>query len=144
MQTMDEFRGKFRVGELFLHRVGGWTISLRPAQCTLGACVISLDRSCASLGEVDAGESAGLVAAVRWFEERARAAFAADKFNHLALMMVDDQLHFHSLPRYAAPRDFAGGSWTDPGWPKVPDLAHANPADDATLRQVAAALADAG
>jgi len=140
MQTLEEFRAKFRVEELALHRTGGWTVSLRPVQCTLGACVISLDRSGPSLGGIDAHEGLGLAEAVRWFEERARAAFRADKFNHLALMMVDDQLHFHALPRYAEARDFGGGRWTDPGWPAVPDLGHSHAADDLTLRRIAAAL----
>jgi diadenosine tetraphosphate (Ap4A) HIT family hydrolase len=140
MQPLESFRSKFRTEALALHRGGGWTVSLRPAQCTLGACVLSLDRACASLGDLEGEEAAGLAAAVRWFEERARRAFDADKFNHLALMMVDDQLHFHALPRYAAERDFADARWTDPGWPGVPDLGHKHPADDALLARVANAL----
>jgi diadenosine tetraphosphate (Ap4A) HIT family hydrolase len=139
-QTLDEFRDKFRVEELLLHRNEGWTVSLRPGACTLGACVISANRPRTSLADIDLGEAAALVASVGWFETRARAAFGADKFNHLALMMVDDHLHFHALPRYAAARELGGVSWTDPGWPGQPDLKHAATSDDLALAAVAAAL----
>ncbi|WP_375427382.1 HIT family protein [uncultured Sphingomonas sp.] len=139
-QTLKEFRDKFRIEENLLHRTDGWTVSLRPGACTLGACVISADRPHGSLAGIDAREAAALVAAVSWFETRARATFGADKFNYLALMMVDDQLHLHALPRYASPRDLGGVSWTDPGWPGQPDLKHANTADAQALAAVMAAL----
>jgi diadenosine tetraphosphate (Ap4A) HIT family hydrolase len=141
-QTPAEFRDKFWVEENLLHRNDGWTVSLRPGACTLGACVISANRSHTSLADVDAGEAAALVAAVGWFETRARAAFGADKFNYLALMMVDDHLHFHALPRYAEARELGGSSWTDPGWPGQPDLKHVNTSDRQALAAVRAAMAD--
>jgi diadenosine tetraphosphate (Ap4A) HIT family hydrolase len=139
--NLAEFRDKFRVDELLLFRNGGWSVSLRPGACTLGAAVISANRFHRSPGEIDAAEAADLTEAVAWFENRARAAFAADKFNHLALMMVDAHLHFHALPRYAATRDFAGLTWQDAGWPKLPDLSADNGADDRALAEVRAALA---
>jgi diadenosine tetraphosphate (Ap4A) HIT family hydrolase len=142
-ETLAEFREKFRVEELLLHRNTGWSVSLRPGACTLGAAVISANRFHESLGDVDPGEAADLTAAVAWFEERARRAFGADKFNHLALMMVDRHLHFHALPRYAGERQAAGLTWRDAGWPKQPDLSADNGADHAALRRVRALLIDA-
>lgn len=141
--NLAEFRDKFRVEELLLFRNDGWSVSLRPGACTLGAAVISANRFHDSLAGIDAGEAADLAEAVNWFEGRARAAFAADKFNYLALMMVDAQLHFHALPRYAAEREFAGLTWRDAGWPKLPDLAADNGADGRALAEVRAALAAA-
>jgi diadenosine tetraphosphate (Ap4A) HIT family hydrolase len=140
MQSLDEFRAKFRVDALRLYANRGWTVSLRPAQCTLGACVLSANRFHASLGGIDAGEAADLADAAAWFERAARGAFGADKVNHLALMMVDDHLHFHALPRYAGERRVGDLLFTDAGWPKVPDLAHANPSDEPALQQVMAAM----
>lgn len=139
-QTLDEFRDKFRVEENLLHRNDGWSVSLRPGACTLGACVISANRPHGSLADIDAGEAMALVQAVAWFESRARAAFEADRFNHLALMMVDDHLHLHALPRYAGAREAGGVSWSDPGWPGQPDLKHANTADARALAAVRAAM----
>lgn len=138
--TLEEFRTKFRVEELLLHRNAGWSVSLRPGACTLGAAVVSANRFHDSLGAIDPQEAADLADAVRWFEARVRAAFKADKFNYLALMMVDRHLHFHALPRYASEREAAGLTWRDGGWPKVPDLSADNGADDAALHQVRAIL----
>jgi diadenosine tetraphosphate (Ap4A) HIT family hydrolase len=132
--SLADFRIKFRVDELLIHRNAGWSVSVRPGACTLGACVISANRPHESLGAIDAGEASDLAAAVAWFETRVRAAFAADRFNYLALMMVDPHLHFHALPRYAAPRDFAGVTWRDAGWPKTPDLAPDQASGDALAR----------
>lgn len=142
-ETLAEFRAKFRVDELLLYGNEGWSVSLRPGACTLGACVISANRFRDSLGAIDGGEAADLAEAVRWFEARVRAAFGADKFNHLALMMVDRHLHFHALPRYAGERAFAGATWRDGGWPGQPDLS-ANQAEGDALLVVRDALKGAG
>lgn len=142
-QTVEEFRRKFEVDSLALFANAGWTVSLRPRACTLGACVIAANRSRTSLADIDAAEAAALVEAVAWFEGRARALFGADKFNYLALMMVDDQLHFHALPRYAATPTFAGVDWPDPGWPGQPDLGAGDATPDA-LATVRAAFVGRG
>ena len=126
-QTLDEFRVKFRVDELELRRNAGWTSSLRPAACTLGACVFSANRPHTSLATLDRQEAADLVELVAWFEGAARARFAAEKFNYLALMMVDDHLHFHALPRYAAERNVGDATFRDAAWPGPPDLKGENP-----------------
>jgi diadenosine tetraphosphate (Ap4A) HIT family hydrolase len=41
--------------------------------------------------------------------------------------MVDPHVHFHVLPRYSLQRTFAGVTFTDPGWPRLPDLGNAPP-----------------
>jgi diadenosine tetraphosphate (Ap4A) HIT family hydrolase len=49
-------------------------------------------------------------------------AFAFDKINYLMLMMVDPQVHFHVIPRYATPRSACGVEFIDPTWPTAPDV----------------------
>jgi diadenosine tetraphosphate (Ap4A) HIT family hydrolase len=49
----------------------------------------------------------------QWLSE----AFGAEKFNYLALMMKDPEVHFHVIPRYSQPVDFAGKSFVDQDWP---------------------------
>ena len=141
-ETLAEFRDKFRVDEMLLFRNESWSLSLRPGACTLGACVLSANRFHDSLASIDPDEAAGLADAAAWFERRVRACFAADKFNYLALMMVDRHLHFHALPRYAGEREAAGLIWRDAGWPKQPDLSADNGADAVTLGRVRAILTD--
>ncbi|MCR6634223.1 hypothetical protein [Devosia sp.] len=38
------------------------------------------------------------------------------------LMMVDHDVHFHVLPRYAGAREHEGQSFPDAGWPAAPAL----------------------
>lgn len=46
-----------------------------------------------------------------------------DKINYLMLMMVDPDVHFHVLPRYASGQTWQGLDFADEGWPAQPDLA---------------------
>ncbi len=46
-----------------------------------------------------------------------RRAFGAEKFNYLALMMYDPEVHFHVIPRYSKPVRFKGTEYNDPDWP---------------------------
>ena len=58
-------------------------------------------------------------------ERALKAAFAYDKINYLALMMVDPNVHFHVIPRYAEPREACGLAIADKGWPALPQLGEA-------------------
>jgi len=42
--------------------------------------------------------------------------------NYLMLMMVDPDVHFHVIPRYASVRQHAGVQYADAGWPGPPQL----------------------
>ena len=46
-------------------------------------------------------------------------AFGAKKFNYLALMMYDPEVHFHVIPRYDVPVLFEGCEFVDPDWPEA-------------------------
>lgn len=97
-----------------------WVVQLRPKQVTLGSSVLIARRHAEGLAGLSAAEAAGFADAATNLEGKLRAAFGFDKINYLLLMMVDRHLHFHVVPRYAAPRDFAGIQWRDPAWPKGP------------------------
>ncbi len=58
-------------------------------------------------------------------ESALRKAVAYEKINYLMLMMVDAEVHFHVIPRYAGTREWQGREFVDVGWPKLPDLGHA-------------------
>lgn len=120
--AFEAFAAKFRLQELEVRRYKHWTWSVRPAQGTLAASVISLNRPAVSWAEVDAGENAGLSQVVGDVEAVIRRQFDFSKINYLMLMMVDEHVHFHVFPRYSAQRSFAGRTWLDATWPKPPDL----------------------
>ena len=120
--AFEAFLAKFRIAELEVRRYRHWTWSVRPAQGTLGASVISLNRPAMAWSAVDAGENAELAQVVANIETVMRRQFSNDKINYLMLMMVDEHVHFHVFPRYSAQREFGGRSWVDATWPKPPDL----------------------
>jgi diadenosine tetraphosphate (Ap4A) HIT family hydrolase len=143
--VLQEFYAKFRVTELLILETESWTWSVRPAQPTLGAGIIALKRYALRMGEVTAEEMADLAEVVRRAEWRLARCFRPQIMNYLALMMVDHHVHFHALPRYEGPRDFAGRRWADAGWPALPAFGDAQHADSAeALVAIRRALQEAG
>ncbi|MDA2922556.1 hypothetical protein MYX07_04810 [Patescibacteria group bacterium AH-259-L07] len=64
--------------------------------------------------------------------------FSYDKINYQILMMKDKHTHFHIVPRYSGPRNFAGTIWTDDGWPHIftSKARHKDPVEQDVLQQV--------
>ena len=120
--VLEAFRTQFQLEPLTVWTTAHWCISVRPVPATLGALVISARREVTSLAELTPDEGADLTVAIGWVETKLRQHFQAEKFNYLALMMVDPLVHFHVIPRYSQPRQFGGLEWLDAGWPKPPEL----------------------
>lgn len=117
-----EFAEKFEIEKLQITKVGSWIISLRPEQVTLGSLILSLERTCFSLGELTQQEGTDLSKAFEVIDQLLKKTFKPDKINYLALMMVDDQVHFHVMPRYSSVIQFDGKEYADENWPKPPVL----------------------
>ncbi len=113
---------KFGYPTTLLHEYPSWAVLLRQAQPTLGSLVLVCKEDATALGAVSSAAYAELSQATADIERVLRQAFDFQKINYLALMMVDPHVHFHVIPRYAAPRDFEGTQCVDRGWPKPPDL----------------------
>jgi diadenosine tetraphosphate (Ap4A) HIT family hydrolase len=121
-------------------RCGAWTVLLRPRQPTLGSLVLVCEEPVTAFGQVSAAAYADLAQTTRRVESMLGAAFAYDKINYLMLMMVDPDVHFHVLPRYAQVRHFAGQAFSDLAWPNAPDLGLDHALDTATQAALAAHL----
>lgn len=95
---------------------------MRPAQATLGAMVLICKDKATSFAGISpaAFEELGIVIAD--IETASRAFRTWDKINYLMLMMVDPDVHFHVLPRYAEEQNFDGTVYVDASWPGPPDL----------------------
>ncbi len=115
-----------------------WSVQLRPQQVTAGCLVLICKEEATSLGAISREAGAELPRLAAAIEQALTAAFGAEKFNYLALMMVDPHVHFHVIPRYGAAVDVAGAAVPDPGWPGAPDL---KAAVALTADQMAALLA---
>jgi diadenosine tetraphosphate (Ap4A) HIT family hydrolase len=107
-----------------------WCVVIRQKQVTLGALVLISKRHVEALSTLEPDEAAELPNATTALEARLRAAFAPDKINYLALMMVDPHLHFHVIPRYEQPRTVHGYTFQDAAWGGPPRLDVAVPAGD--------------
>jgi len=116
------FATKFRLPEFEINQVGNWIISLRPQQTTLGSLIISLNRRCEKFSEITDKEGKELASTFKEVERILDLAFEPDKINYLALMMVDNQVHFHVIPRYSSLRIFEEQKFIDADWPKPPLL----------------------
>lgn len=108
---------------------GAWVVLARPAQPTLGALVLASTESATAFSGLSGQAFQILPKAIRDIEAALASAFAYDKINYLMLMMVDPEVHYHVIPRYAAPRTFRGRAFPDSGWPKAPNLADARALD---------------
>jgi len=123
MESLEkEFKEKFGLDYLTIQEVGGWIISLRPQQPTIGSMVLTLNRYCQHLAEINEKESADLIHAFQQIEIIVKHVLKADKINYLVLMMVDEQVHFHVIPRYKEGKTFNGNIYIDSDWPGPPSL----------------------
>lgn len=99
-----------------------WTVLLRPRQPTLGSLALVCREPVQAFGELSPGAYADLRGVVRRIERALREVAAYERINYLMLMMIDPDVHFHVIPRYAGAREFKGQTYTDAGWPGAPQL----------------------
>ena len=117
-----------------------WTVLLRPKQPTLGSLVLICREPVRAFADVSVEGYIELRDLVRRIEAMLQTVVAYERINYLMLMMVDPDVHFHVLPRYAATRACAGQDFTDVAWPGPPRLNEINATDDATNDIIRASL----
>jgi diadenosine tetraphosphate (Ap4A) HIT family hydrolase len=108
-----------------------WLVLLRPLQPTLGSVVLVCREPVTRFGAISPQAAAELREVVAAVERALADLLRFDKINYLMLMMVDPDVHFHVLPRYASARRYAGEEFADASWPGPPDLAGARALPDA-------------
>lgn len=116
---------KFGYPDTLLAETEHWVVLLRGMQNSAGCMVLACKQDATSLAGLSPAAAAELPGVCADLEAALREAFAFDKINYLALMMVDPHVHFHVLPRYAEPRTFEGVEFRDAGWPRAPALGQA-------------------
>ncbi len=129
---------KFGYPASLLAQYDHWSVLLRPAQATLGALVMVCTDEATAFADISPDAFSELARVTADSETALKAFRPYDKINYLMLMMVDPDVHFHVLPRYAAAQEFGGTSYPDPGWPGPPALGDAvspGPDDFETLRR---------
>jgi len=99
-----------------------WMVLVRPKQPTFGSLVLICKEASEAFSDLSAEAFADLGVAVAGVEKMLRRVVAYEKINYLMLMMVDKDVHFHVIPRYAGERVHEGLSFPDAGWPAQPNL----------------------
>ncbi|MDH5479389.1 MAG: HIT family protein [Nitrosomonas sp.] len=126
--TMRKFGAPHTVIQEFQY----WTVLLRPAQATLGALVLAAHEPAQAFSELSPASFTELHIVTKQMEASLTKAFKNDKLNYLMLMMVDPDVHFHIIPRYAQTKKFANKEFIDAGWPAAPNLGYINKTDEKT------------
>ena len=116
---------KFGYPATLLKQWEHWLLLLRPAQPTLGSCILAAKSDATAFGALPPAAHAELATITAEIEQVLNAAVSYQKINYLMLMMVDPHVHFHVIPRYEGSRNWEGMDFTDAGWPAVPDLGSA-------------------
>lgn len=99
-----------------------WSVLVRPRQCTLGALVLVANGPETQFSELPSQAFTEQARVIKDIEQVLSSQFGYDKINYLMLMMVDPNVHYHVLPRYAGPATFESWTLEDTGWPGQPVL----------------------
>lgn len=116
---------RFGYPETLVREYQHWFVLLREQQVTLGSLVLCAKSDATEFSALPTGAFAEMERVIGDIERALKAAFRYDKINYLMLMMVDPNVHFHVIPRYAEARSACGLKLTDTGWPKAPKLSDA-------------------
>jgi len=122
---MNETIEKFGYPQTLVREYEHWLVLLRPAQSTLGSLVLAAKSDATEFHALPEAAFAEMKAVVSDIEAALKSFVDYAKLNYLMLMMVDPNVHYHVIPRYEGARQWNGLSFTDAGWPRVPDLAQA-------------------
>lgn len=127
---------KFGYPETLVREYDHWLVLLRPTQVTAGSLILAAKSDETAYGALPQDAFVEQGVAIAEIEAALQRAVAFDRINYLMLMMVDLNVHFHVIPRYAGSRPFAGLDITDVGWPGPPDLKSGVALDEAGIARV--------
>ena len=138
---MNPTMEKFGYPATLLREFEHWVILLRPAQVTLGSLVLAAKSDATAYHQIPREAFAEQADAVQAIEAALASFTQYERLNYLMLMMVDPNVHFHVIPRYSEPRQWAGIEFPDAGWPGPPQLASAFALEADQLRELTTEMA---
>lgn len=116
---------RFGYPDTLIREYEHWLVLLREPQPTLGSLILCAKAAVTEFSALPGEAFTEMNVVVGDIERALKAAFDYNKINYLALMMVDPNVHFHVIPRYAEPRSACGLTVADAGWPVLPKLGEA-------------------
>ena len=130
-----EFAGRFNRPDLLIKEFKYWVVIIRENVVTLGSSIFILKSGKKNLSDVDSLEMAEFSEVCKWFENKTRKLYGAVKWNYLAMMMKDEFVHFHAIPRYSTKILKYDIIWIDKDYPKGTKLEKIE-VDSSTLLKV--------
>lgn len=116
---------RFGYPDTLIREFEHWLVLLREPQATLGSLILCARSEATEFSALPREAFAEMDTVIGEIEHALKAAFAYDKINYMMLMMVDPNVHFHVIPRYASAVSACGLTIHDPGWPALPQLGEA-------------------
>jgi diadenosine tetraphosphate (Ap4A) HIT family hydrolase len=123
---MNETIKKFGYPQTKIKEYEHWVILLRPDQVTIGSLILAYKKDVTSFSEVSYKGLHELKIIYSEIENNLEMLFGMEKINYLALMMVDNNVHYHVIPRYSKVVTFIGIEVKDYGWPSLPNFSISN------------------
>lgn len=117
-----EFAGRLYKPELVLKEFKYWIVVLKEGGTTLGHSVIILKSNKPTFSDITEEEMSEFSLVCKWFEEKTKSLFGADKWNYCAMMMREEFVHFQAVPRYSKSINMYDTEWIDKDWPKRPSF----------------------
>ena len=116
---INDILEKFNENQNFIYKLNDWKLLYRENQVTFGSMVIIYcGDDCDSLSKVSKKSFSDLPEFINIIEKIMRDTYDANKFNYMALMMIDSQPHFHVFPRFAKSVNFCNKKYNDNFYPK--------------------------
>jgi diadenosine tetraphosphate (Ap4A) HIT family hydrolase len=120
---------KFDYENLLLKEYKNWYLLLRKEQVTLGSLVLIEKSFQTKYSNISSESFSEFGDIVKDIESTLGKLFSFDKINYIMLMMTDDEVHYHVIPRYSKDTMFSNVAFKDNGWSGLPDFANTNKID---------------
>jgi diadenosine tetraphosphate (Ap4A) HIT family hydrolase len=127
---MQKILEKFDYNNLLIKEYDNWYLLLRKEQVTIGSLVLIEKSFKTKYSDISTESFIEFGDIVRDIESALGKLFSYDKINYLMLMMVDDEVHYHIIPRYSRDIEYNGKVFKDYGWKGFPAFNELNDMDD--------------
>ncbi len=130
----------FDYKNLLIKEYSNWYLLLRAEQITIGSLVLIEKSFKTKYSDISKESFLEFGDIVREVESTLFGLFSYNKINYLMLMMADDEVHYHIVPRYSEDVYFDSVVFKDTGWPKLPNFSKCNVINDITQVKLIEAL----
>ena len=110
---------------------GGWQILLSPKQFTAGCILLMPTKQAAAYADLAHDVAAQLPELIGRVQHTVQRVLSPEHTVTLIDTTHFDGCHVLIVPRFSKERLYAGMQFTDPGWPRLPELTHTHPIDAA-------------